>query len=255
MRSIILCEGKDDLWFIAYFLHKTDGWVIDKDFKKTWPYYKIKPKDHTQDVQYITSDANHTRDYASIWAVGGRDRMQDAINDILHINSSYPHSMIESIVIIKDCDARKHDDVVNELATWFSDTITLENHKICKYTISANGQQIAMQIMPIVIPFDSEGAIETVLLHALAEHGAQESFIAAQASKYVHDLIASEKLSNYLTHNRQITKAEYSAAIAITNPDHSTELFKGLVMACPWEETKAIATHYGCISTAIASCQ
>ena len=73
--------------------------------------------------------------------------------------------------------------------------------------------------------------------------------------KYVHDLIASEKLSNYLTHNRQITKAEYSAAIAITNPDHSTELFKGLVMACPWEETKAIATHYGCISTAIASCQ
>lgn len=52
MRSIILCEGKDDLWFIAYFLHKTDGWVIDKDFKKTWPYYKIKPKDHTQDVQY-----------------------------------------------------------------------------------------------------------------------------------------------------------------------------------------------------------
>ena len=63
--------------------------------------------------------------------------MQDAINDILHINSSYPHSMIESIVIIKDCDARKHDDVVNELATWFSDTITLENHKICKYTTSA----------------------------------------------------------------------------------------------------------------------
>ena len=41
MRSIILCEGKDDLWFIAYFLHKTNGWVIDKGFKKTWPYYKI----------------------------------------------------------------------------------------------------------------------------------------------------------------------------------------------------------------------
>ena len=251
MRSIILCEGKDDLWFIAYFLHKTNGWVIDKNVKKTWPYYKIKPKDHTQDVQYIISN---TCDHASIWAVGGQDRLQDAISDILHINFSYPQNMIESIVIIKDCDARKHDDVVNEIAKWFSDTITLENHKICKYTVSISGQKVAMQIMPIVIPFDSEGAIETVLLHALEEYGEQESFIAEQASKYVYGLIASEKLSHYLKHNRQITKAEYSAAIAITNPDHSTELFKGLVMACPWEETDAIATHYGCISTAITSC-
>ena len=251
MRSVVLCEGKDDLWFIAYFLYKTKGWVIDKNIKKHWPYYKIMPKDHTQDVQCILNDQN---DFSSIWAVGGQDRMKDALNDIFRINSRYPNNPIETIVLVKDCDARDHDLVVNEIATWFDGSVSLTNHELCNYTMTVDDKSIVLQIMPIVIPFDSEGAIETVLLHALTECGTQEQYITKHAVSYVRQLATSGKLKDYLIHSRQITKAEYSAAIAITNPDHSTELFKGMVMSCPWEETEAIYKHFGCISSAITSC-
>lgn len=250
MRSVVLCEGKDDLWFIAYFLHKTQGWVIDKNIKKHWPYYKIKPQDHTQDVQCIV---NEQGDFSAIWAVGGQDRMSDALNDIFRINSRYPIAPIETIVIVKDCDAREHDSVVGEVASWFGDSLSLKNHQACNYTMTADDKELVLQIMPVVVPFDSEGAIETVLLHALAEYGTQEQCIVEHAVDYVQQLATSGNLSHYLTHGRQITKAEYSAAIAITNPDHSTELFKGMVMSCPWEETEAIYKHYGCISNAITS--
>ena len=26
MRSVIVCEGRDDLWFISYYLHKALKW-------------------------------------------------------------------------------------------------------------------------------------------------------------------------------------------------------------------------------------
>ncbi len=28
MKSVILCEGADDLWVIAYYLNKKHGWNI-----------------------------------------------------------------------------------------------------------------------------------------------------------------------------------------------------------------------------------
>lgn len=34
MRSVIVCEGRDDLWFISYYLHKVLGW--DKCDASLW---------------------------------------------------------------------------------------------------------------------------------------------------------------------------------------------------------------------------
>ena len=60
MRSVILCEGSDDLWFIAYFLNKTSGWTIAK--QQEWsPYYGLLPSKavngcyNRQEVQYMLS--------------------------------------------------------------------------------------------------------------------------------------------------------------------------------------------------------
>ena len=251
MRSVILCEGKDDLWFIAYFLHKTAGWIVDKNVKRSWQYYKIPVNDHRQEVQYITNDLG---DYAAIKAVGGQDRLKAELEDVFQINRSQPKkNAIETVVLVKDCDIRDQRVLVDEIAAWFGESTTLENHQIGIHTMMVNGEPLTLRVLPVVIPFDSTGAIETVLLHSLSEAGDEESYIAESARDYVQQLAKSSKLTKYLAHGRQITKAEYSAAIAITNPDHSTELFRGMVMACPWEETESVRNHYGCITHAITS--
>lgn len=250
MRSVILCEGKDDLWFIAYFLHKTAGWIVDKNIKRSWQYYKIPVNDHRQEVQYIT---NHCGDHAAIKAVGGQDRLRAELENLLYIDRVQPKNAIETIVMVKYCDLRDHRVLVDEISTWFDGSVTLENHQIGTYTMTVNGEPLTLRVLPVVIPFDSTGAIETVLLHSLSEAGIEEAYIAESAHNYVQQLANSPNLTKYLAHGRQITKAEYSAAIAITNPDHSTELFRGMVMACPWESTESVRNHYSCIARAITS--
>lgn len=251
MKSIILCEGKDDLWFIAYYLHKTGGWLPDKkNLRNSWRNYRIEVKDNWQNVEYIT---NESGDYVAIKAVGGQDRMKTELEDICYINRSHPQDAIETIVLVKDCDTRPHQIVIDEMSAWFEESISLENHTISTYRMTIGDYVVPIQILPIVVPFDRKGAIETVLLQALKEKGNEEAFIVDCASNFVNDLFESRKLTKYLTHGRQITKAEYSAAIAITNPDHSTELFKEMALASEWEKTDAIRNHYGCILNAITS--
>lgn len=250
MRSVILCEGKDDRWFIGYFLHKAAGWVIDNNTKRTWKYYKIPVKDRRQEVEYIT---NNYGDFAAIKAVGGQDRLKAELEDIFYINRVQPKNAIDTVVLVKDCDLRDQRVLVDEISTWFGKSTPLENHQVGIHTMMVDENPLILRVLPVVIPFDSTGAIETLLLHSLSEAGDEEAFIAESARDYVQQLANSPKLTKYLAHGRQITKAEYSAAIAITNPDHSTELFRGMVMACPWEETASVRNHYSCIIRAITS--
>ena len=41
MKSVVLCEGPDDLWFIAYYLYKCAGWDRCRQPKEMWRNYEI----------------------------------------------------------------------------------------------------------------------------------------------------------------------------------------------------------------------
>lgn len=53
MRSVIVCEGRDDLWFISYYLHKALKW--DECDASLWcKSYNLSAKSG-QKVFYMTS--------------------------------------------------------------------------------------------------------------------------------------------------------------------------------------------------------
>lgn len=58
MRSVIVCEGRDDLWFISYYLHKALKW--DECDASLWcKSYNLSAKSG-QKVFYMTSpDEKH----------------------------------------------------------------------------------------------------------------------------------------------------------------------------------------------------
>lgn len=232
MKSVILCEGKDDLWFIAYYLHKVANWMLDKN-SPGWRHMKIPVDAPKQSCVYFYNRS--TNDSLAIVSVGGQDRLKQKIEQIEHINDSYPSDPIGSIVIFRDRDDRETQELLLTMQGWFHDLVVLQNKQIS--VIEKNIDEIAfsVNVLPIIIPYEEQGAIETLLLEALEQKGDEEALIRHTAHEYVYNI--KGQVNNYLQKQRLVTKSEYSAAIAITNPDHSTALFQEMMLTFEWENT------------------
>lgn len=127
MKSVILCEGKDDLWFIAYYLHKVANWMLDKN-SPGWRHMKIPVDAPKQSCVYFYNRS--TNDSLAIVSVGGQDRLKQKIEQIEHINDSYPSDPIGSIVIFRDRDDRETQELLLTMQGWFHDLVVLQNKQI-----------------------------------------------------------------------------------------------------------------------------
>lgn len=251
MRSVVLCEGQDDLWFLAYYLNKRAGWDIDKDRKEHWPNYRIGVQNNRQKVEYLS----HGQDSAAIWSVGGKSSFQKPISVIFEkLIASYPSDPIDSVVLLEDRDDLCPDEVAAEMGSWFPGNLTLTNQTTACWSSVIDGQSVSVNVTPVVIPFSEQGAIETVLAGAVRDRGSEEeAFIVSQANTYIDTLCESGKLNTYLSHARLVTKARFAAVVAAINPEHSTALFQDLVMSCSWEESSSVKEHFDYVLSAISS--
>ena len=248
MKSIVLCEGPDDLWFIAYYLHKTAGWTVCKA-NQVWHNYKAAPLNDRQQVQYLRCGDDST----AVWCVGGKDSFRPIVSVIFdRFIKDYSFDPIDAVVIVRDRDYSLIPEVLQEMQGWFPDGVTLANHKSTIWKDEVDGHEVAVHITPVVIPFDEKGAIESLLMESVGERGEEERIIVQEAEQYIERLISKNGNDRkYLSHQRLITKAKYSSVIAVTNPDHSTALFQNMVMACSWEKSPYISKHFGVVLSAI----
>lgn len=236
MRSVILCEGNDDLWFIAYFLNKVIGWDINGT---KWKSPKLSCNNRFQDVQYMhLMKTNHV---LAIKSVGGQDRMKEALKEILYLNKENPMNPIDAIILFRDSDERSQEDVAKSMENWFDIPITLSNQEISEYQTEIDEFFLAFKILPVIIPFDEHGAIETLLLNAISDNGNDGKYIVEHAKSYVEE--TKRHVTSYLNKQRLITKAKFSAAIAIVSPDHSTGNFMHLMYSTEWEKSASIRKH------------
>lgn len=248
MKSVVLCEGQDDLWFLAYYLNKRAGWDIAKSLETQWKNYKIPLLNPKQKVEYMSNGQNST----AIWCVGGKDAFQDSISTIFkQLIGNFPFDPVNSIIVVEDRDDSSPDEVVAAMESWFPGNPTLTNKATVHWSSVIDDQPVLVRITPVVIPFLEQGAIETLLTGAIRDKGSEEAFIVSQANTYIDSLIQSGRISTYLSHARQVTKARYAAVVAATNPQHSTALFQDLIMSCPWEQSPYVREHFDCILSAI----
>ena len=252
MNSIILCEGQDDLWFISYFLHKTDGWLMDNNYKSLWTNYKIPQNKASRKVVYMKKDNNGV----AIWSVGGKNSFAEPLHIIIDkFVKEIPSAALDSIVVVRDRDNDNETEILAGMAKIIKDGLSLKNKitTICDVECS-NGEIAHTQITPVIFPFDEDGAIETLLMNAVKEQNEGGSIIYEEAQKYVSFLENNDDVrENYLKNARLILKAKYSSMIAITNPDHSTGLFMDMMLATPWEKSAYVQEHFNVIIKSITS--
>lgn len=252
MRSVVLCEGQDDLWFLAYYLNKRTRLDITNVSRAQWRNYKVPLLNPKQKVEYMSDG----QDSVAIWCVGGKDAFQGSISIIFEqLIGNFPFDPINSVVVVEDRDDSPPDKVVATMESWFPGNPMLVNKTTVRWSSVIDEQPVSVDITPVVIPFSEQGAIETLLTGAIRDRGAEEAFIVSQANTYIDNLVQSRALNTYLSHARLITKARYAAVVAAINPEHSTALFQDLVMSCPWEQSPYVREHFDCILSAILSPQ
>ena len=248
MKSVVLCEGPDDLWFIGYYLYKVGEW---KKCDSPWKNYTIPTLDSGQKVIFLRNGA----DTLAIWCVGGKDSFSKTISVLLDkIIGTYPFDPINSIVIMRDRDSESDNTILSQMKQWISSEETLTNKVITVWRREIEGILVSVNITPLIIPFSEKGAIETVLMQSISDRDAEGAVVVDEANSYIDKLCSRGEIgTNYLTHERLILKARYASTIAVTNPGHSTSLFQDMVMACPWEESAHVKEHFDVILRAISS--
>lgn len=77
MRSVIVCEGRDDLWFIGYYLYKVLHWEECKP--KLWCTAYLPNVTSDQRTLYMSSPDKYNR--VLIFSSGGQDNIKALLDD------------------------------------------------------------------------------------------------------------------------------------------------------------------------------
>ncbi|WP_088225730.1 DUF3226 domain-containing protein [Desulfosporosinus sp. FKB] len=245
MNSVILCEGIDDVLILGYFIHKISNdpkWLFDKKANIS-NNFKIRPQNRNEKIEIYTRGD----DKIAIWCVGGKDTYDYAIKTICRLNTTFPKERFEEVIIFSDRDKDDISIVIKNIEDLFKANrwpMSLSNNKANLYEYEIENEIYQINVTPIIIPFESEGALETVLIQAIANTCEEDNFVVESAHQYIKEIVNSGNLSNYLQHDRLKLKAEFSSIISITNPDRSTASFNELLTSHKWEEKQEIRKHF-----------
>ena len=77
------------------------------------------------------------------------------------------------------------------------------------------GQEINIRILPLVIPFDTTGALETFLLEAIAEQDEYDKEIINKGGVFVDSIDPEQR---YLKKRRYATKAKFDVYFSVRTP-------------------------------------
>lgn len=250
MNTVILCEGFDDVLFLGYYIHKISNypkWIYQPRAKIS-DNFSLPLRNERSEKQEIYTRG---RDKLLIWCVGGKDCFDFAIKSIYKINTTFPLERFEEIILFSDRDNEDVITTVLRIQDLFKNNgwnILLENNmrNLLQYVVENESYDI--NISPIIIPFDKNGALETILMDAIAETSQEDEYVVKSAQEYIDNIINSKRLTKYLQQHRLILKAKFSAVISITNPDRSTSTFDKLLITHDWETKDRVKTHLNLIA-------
>ena len=248
MRSLIICEGKTDLYVIQHFLEKAGDWkFIDKGMlPKRYGEFPDESGENPKFESY-----QHGDDYVDICAAGTDTRMDEGFAFLYQVNKTNPIFPVKQVFVVMDRDKRQIEDRLKKIG---SDARRqriqinkLENGKSNILALNFGDEIHLLNVIPIIIPFDEIGSLETLLLKSIEENSNEDKHVALLAERYVEsyiELFPDKKSRRYLSKAKLPAKAKLSAAISITHPDRTAWPYRELVMSHNWEEYKLIKKHF-----------
>lgn len=227
MNSIILCEGRTDAVLIGQYLAANKEWKYSKEDKRS-------PKPKPEDKNQIINTYQRNEGWIYIWGVGGRTRFESPLQKIIDINQLDSTSGFNNIIVIVDNDDNDENGILQEFSAYLGiSEVRSGEWKEVSYT-DRFGQNSIFQLIIIIIPFDAKGALETVMINAIAEN--DDENIVDQCCNFVDNI----KTTKCLRKRREILKAKLSSIISIFYPDRAVDSLVEIIEGIDWNKSEAV---------------
>lgn len=131
-----------------------------------------------------------------------------------------------------------------------NETVSIENYDLQEMLSMNNTWQdisfegsfgkSVVQFCYLLIPSDSQGALETFMLDALSE----DSEAKKEAVLQVKQFVAEFRSNFYLTKRRQKVKAELGISLSVFNPERLFDTFMELINSIDWASFQAVGKQF-----------
>ncbi len=229
---LILCEGVTDQTLLGCYIEAVSGWRFKKNIKNN-------PFANEADIVWYTNDEQPER-LLGIWNNGG-DTFNNIINKICE-RENKEHA-IDKMLIITDNDDEEAStirpkailDTFNEKlsANIGKDTTIVNRYSTLVWDGIFGG--VSMELGYMLVPLDSNGALESFMLDALIENRPEGELVIGQVEQFLEKF----KSDIYLKSRRERVKAKLGVTLGIMAPDKSFHNMKELIYSVDWADYKA----------------
>ena len=236
MNKLILCEGKTDAIFLSYYLEQVYGWTHEfpkRDIPKGFRLEADAVKGES--VEWYCKGDN----YLLICGVGGKDNFNSFIGGKI-IPAVTDSGLFSQIAVVTDRDDREEKSICDSFKSAFSMIASdIQNNKWIKntYTNSFN-QESVIEILLLIIPADKEGALETIMMDAIAEHE-YDTAIVSKAKAYINDV--EPLAAKYIGKKRLKLKACLGVIWATQCPEKLFSYIDEQIRSVKWEDSEILS--------------
>lgn len=178
-------------------------------------------------------------DILTIVSGGGISEIEHGFDEVLSHNEieTIPN-IYEKIVIITDHDDSDTDEfdisMLQEALKKrnINNTIYLNEWNIVNIT-NQMGDKQQTRILPILIPYTEEGALETFLLSAISDEDEYDRRIIQEGNSFVD---VADPEARYLTKRRWITKSKFRVFFSIRTAEEQYIERSNIYKSFPWEK-------------------
>ncbi len=235
MNRVILCEGKTDALLLSYYLGKVSGW------KHTNPPdgLAIKARANNENVDWYKKGS----EYLMICAVGGKDNFARFFARDLK-KAMMVSGAFSRIAVVTDRDDREIDNITRSVMGTFSPFLnSVKNREWhTNHYVDGFGIEQSIESMLLVIPKDQQGALETVMLTAIAEDPYDRN-IVERCVEFVSDM--RPIADRYISSDRLQLKANLSTVWAIQSPEKAFNFINEQINAVQWERYDTLRNCFG----------
>lgn len=238
-KSIIICEGNTDLVCIQYFLETVHGWEYNKKLNhKLSKINSMKQFSNNGNILLIAES-------------GGCSKIKEVFDEILdfNFNLTKPDDAFDKIVIVSDRDDNNSEEIL------FNDIkLKTDKYKTTSFQLANNqwtflsytnniGDYVALHILPLIIPLDGKGAIETFLLNALMTKSKEDDpekidyHVINQCNGFIDNINCYNK---YLTNRRDKIKAKFNTVFSVMTPAEAFNRRRDILKSIQWEKYELI---------------
>ncbi len=235
--NIILCEGKTDAVLISYFLITVHKYSYSKK-----EIVKLPIEKQNEEANWYIKE-NHS---LVIWAVGGYDRLKQCLAAVIERNESEMRSeyRFDKVILMLDRDSRTDRQITTDISNWFQESkirhkaeILIDEWIACSITLKKiPPENYSIYILPLVIPPEGEGALETFLLNSLRDHSDEDKTVVNESRQYIQKI---QDIS-YLKKKRFREKACLGSVLSVFSPDWVFSNLNDRISNVRWEEVHNI---------------